>query len=106
VAAEQHIAVIVDRFDRHAGLAQNLRAVSAPRAPERVVNQLDARLRNGFQIHQLGQPLEEWWLHIGGLKAARGGSALWNRCSRSENLRNRRLNLFGHFGQRRSAVVR
>ena len=71
MAAEEHVAVIVNRLDGHARLAQNLGAIAAPRAPERIVDHLDARLGDGLQVHQLGQPLEEGGLHVGGLEAAR-----------------------------------
>ena len=59
VAAEEHVAVVVHGLDRHAGFAEQVGSVAAARAPERVVDDLDARLGDGLEIDQFGQTLEE-----------------------------------------------
>ena len=73
MAAEEHVAEIVHCLDRHACLAQQVRRIAAPRAPERIVDHLDARFGDSLEIHQIGQPLQERGLHVGGLESlARG----------------------------------
>ena len=81
MAAEEHIAVVVNRLDCHARLAQQIGAVTASRAPERVVDHLDAGFCDGLQVHQLRQPFQEGGLYVGGLKAPLGRICRWNRRS-------------------------
>ncbi len=74
VPAEEHVAVIVHGPDGHARFAQKVTAIAAPRSPERIVDHLDARLGDGLQIDQLGQPLQERRLHVDGFKFFRKGA--------------------------------
>ena len=104
MTAEEHIAVVVNRFDRDAGLAQNTGGVAASRSPEGIVDHFDARLGDGLQIHQFGQPLQECRLHIGRLEAAFRRWGRRNRRAVDLQRQNCCLNLLGHDRQRRATV--
>ena len=105
MAPEQHVAVVVNRLHSHAGLAQQIGAVTPPRAPERIVDHLDPRLGDGLQIHQLFQPLQKRRLHVRRLKPA-GRSVRADNAPAVAKQIDRRLNLLGHLGQRRRPIVR
>ncbi len=94
------------RLDGHAGFAQQIGWVAAPRAPERIVDHLDARFGDGFQIDQLGQPLQKRRLHVGGLKFLLRRGLGTPPPAAAGNPLDRRFNLLGHFRQRRRAVGR
>ncbi len=100
--AEQHIAIVVDAHRSHTVLLQDLLRIPAPRAPEWIGYDLQLRLGNGRQIHQLRQPLQILRLHV-------GGGILRIRCLRRGHFAqgcNLRFNLAGHLRQRRRAVGR
>ena len=103
MAAKQNIPKIVNRRNRHARLAQQMAWVAAPRAPERIVDHLDTRLCNRLQIDQFGNPLQKRRLHV---RRIERDSLCLGDVKAVAQPRNRRLNLLGHLGQRRRAVVR
>ena len=93
------------RFDRHPGLAKQIGGITAPRAPERIVDHLNARLGDDLQVHQLGEPLEERRFYVRGFKFALWREGAKNAAaSAARNSLDRGLNLARHFGQSRRAV--
>jgi hypothetical protein len=105
VPAEEHIAVIVNGLNSHSRLFQQVGRVPAPRAPEGIVDHLDARLGDGLQVDKFLQPLQKRWLHVRRLEPALGNIPVCNARPIAESA-NRRLNLPGHLRQRRRSVVR
>ena len=99
MTAKQDVAIVVHGLDRHAGLAQDMATVAAPRAPEWIKHDLDSRLGDGLQIHELAETLEKAPASRPQSQShRRADSALGNRCLRHLR-RNRGLDLLGHFGQ-------
>ncbi len=107
VAAEEHVAVVVDGFNCDAGLAQQVAGIAAARAPEGIVDNLDARLGNGLEIDKLGKTREKGRLYVDGFELA-------CRCERAGNIVatapgdfvDRSFNLLCSFRQSRRAVGR
>src|SRR5271168_3819433 len=52
MAAKEHIAIVVDRFDSDSRLTQNMATIATTRAPEGIEDDLDARCGNGFEIDE------------------------------------------------------
>ena len=65
MAAEEDVAVVVDGFDGDAGVAEQVGRVAAARAPEGIVDDLDAGLGDGLEVDELGEALEEGGLDVG-----------------------------------------
>ncbi len=103
VAAEEDVAIVVDGFDGDAGIAQEVGAVAAARAPEGIVDDLDAGLGDGLEVDKLGEAAEEGGFDVGGFESAGGWSLDWRGAGLERG--DGRFDLFGHFGKRRGAVV-